>query len=51
MAEFIVEVDITTRKELRVYAKDKTDADRKAVEIVWGWDGIRDVEVVSVEEE
>lgn len=54
MPKFVVEVDITwepTRKELGVYASNEIEAEEKAEGIVMKWNNVRDVEIVSVEEE
>lgn len=53
MAKFLVTVNIISKreKELTIYAKDDDEACRKAEELVLGWDGVDDCDVLSVEEE
>lgn len=49
MAAFKVEVNITNKKELTIYARDEDEAQTKAEELVSGWNNVIEVEVVSVE--
>lgn len=37
-------------KELEIYARDEGSAEEKAVEIVEGWNNVKDVEVTDIEE-
>jgi len=51
MAKYIVKVAITYHKELSIFAKDDEMAGDKAEELVQGWNGVEDVEILEISEE
>jgi hypothetical protein len=46
-----VEYTIKRQKELTIYARDESEAEGKACDIVLGWNDVEDAEAVSVEED
>lgn len=50
--KYIVTVEYTTKrqKELTIYARDESEAEEKACDIVSKWDGVDDVDPIAVEE-
>lgn len=50
MPRFNVTVRYTQTKEISVYARDETEAEEKAVDIVLGWNGVLDAEADDVTE-
>jgi hypothetical protein len=53
MGKYIVTVLITNEpreKELTIYAPTENEAERKARDLVLGWDGVADAEVTDIEE-
>ena len=50
--KYIVTVGIISRreKEITVYARDESEAEEKACDIVSKWDGVDDVDPIAVEE-
>lgn len=50
MTKYTVEVAISYKKELTIFARDEDEAEEKACNLVQGWDKVHDVEVLSVEE-
>ena len=51
--KYVVTVEIISRrtKEIAVYASSEDEAEDKASNLVLSWDGVDDVEVVSVDED
>lgn len=49
---YAVLVEITQRrqKELTIYARDESEAEEKAENIVSGWNDVDDVDILDVEE-
>jgi len=45
-----VEYTLKFTKEITVYAKDESEAEDKACDIVLGWNNVDDAEAISVEE-
>ena len=50
MAKYTVNLLITNKKDLNIYAVDEDEACQKALEIVNNWSAVVDAEVEDVEE-
>lgn len=50
--KYVVTVELVSRrtKEINVYARDESEAEEKAVDIVLKWDGVDDADAIAVEE-
>lgn len=51
MGKYTVELAVTYKREISVYGRTHEDAEDKAVDIVQKWDGIYDVDILSVRAE
>lgn len=51
--KYVVTVEYTTKrqKELTIYARDESEAEDKACDIVLGWNDVDDAEAIEVEED
>lgn len=53
MPKYAVEIEYTSKrsKTINVWARDESEAEEKAVDIVLSWDGVDDAEATDVMEE
>lgn len=50
MAEFLVKVRYSMDKEIKVHARDESEAEEKACDIVNKWSGVVDTEALNTTE-